>query len=99
MNKPCRLSYKGTRYQINSDGSVERLNISLDAGSSFIERACQESTRELIQFVPVDEFTSLSVKAEAKRLRHNRNRRERDQAMRDLGLVRVRGNLGGVYWE
>lgn len=29
----------------------------------------------------------------------NRARRERDQAMRDLGLTRVRGSLGGVYWE
>ena len=29
----------------------------------------------------------------------NRERRSRDQAMRDLGLVRVRGALGGIYWE
>ena len=29
----------------------------------------------------------------------NTRRRERDQAMRDLGMVRVRGALGGVYWE
>ena len=29
----------------------------------------------------------------------NYNRRERDQVMRDLGLKRVRGALGGVYWE
>ena len=26
-------------------------------------------------------------------------RRERDQVMRDLGLVKVRGALGGTYWE
>ena len=32
-------------------------------------------------------------------IRKNRARRERDQAMRDLGLVKVRGNLGGTYWE
>jgi len=31
--------------------------------------------------------------------RRNKLRRERDQAMRDLGLVKVRGNLGGTYWE
>lgn len=31
--------------------------------------------------------------------RKNKARRERDQAMRDLGLKRVRGALGGVYWE
>lgn len=29
----------------------------------------------------------------------NEAARERAGAMRDLGLVRVRGNLGGVYWE
>jgi hypothetical protein len=29
----------------------------------------------------------------------NRARRERNQGMRDLGLVRVRGALGGIYWE
>lgn len=33
------------------------------------------------------------------RVKANRSRRARDQAMRDLGLVRVRGNCGGVYWE
>lgn len=26
-------------------------------------------------------------------------RQSRDQAMRDLGLTKVRGNLGGTYWE
>jgi hypothetical protein len=26
-------------------------------------------------------------------------RRERDQAMRDCGLVKVRGGLRGTYWE
>ena len=31
--------------------------------------------------------------------RANRLRRERAQVMRDLGLVRVRGSLGGTYWE
>jgi hypothetical protein len=29
----------------------------------------------------------------------NAVRRERAQTMRDLGLVRVKGSLGGVYWE
>lgn len=27
------------------------------------------------------------------------NRRARDQAMRDLGLVEVRGAMGGTYYE
>lgn len=28
-----------------------------------------------------------------------RNRRERNESMKDLGLTKVKGNLGGTYWE
>jgi hypothetical protein len=35
----------------------------------------------------------------AARGRANQARRDRNQAMRDLGLTRVKGSLGGVYWE
>lgn len=31
--------------------------------------------------------------------RKNEARRERDQAYRDCGMVKVRGALGGTYWE
>lgn len=31
--------------------------------------------------------------------RKNKARRERDQIRRYCGLVRVRGALGGIYWE
>jgi len=34
-----------------------------------------------------------------KRGRQQKLRREREQAMRDCGLVKVRGALGGTYWE
>jgi len=34
-----------------------------------------------------------------KRDRRNRLRREREQALRDLGLKKVKGALGGTYWE
>lgn len=33
------------------------------------------------------------------RAQQNRARRDQDAAYRDLGLVKVRGALGGVYWE
>ncbi len=39
------------------------------------------------------------VRREIQRFNRNKARCERDQAMRDCGLVRVRGALGGVYWE
>lgn len=38
-------------------------------------------------------------KAEAKRLAKNKARRDRNALLRDLGLTRVRGNMGGIYWE
>jgi hypothetical protein len=31
--------------------------------------------------------------------KRNRAQRAKNQAMKDLGLVRVRGALGGTYWE
>jgi hypothetical protein len=31
--------------------------------------------------------------------RQNANRQSRDSIMRDCGLVKVRGALGGIYWE
>ena len=47
----------------------------------------------------VEDELATRVRAEAQRQRHNRNHRERHQAMTDLGLKRVRGSLGGVYYE
>ena len=39
------------------------------------------------------------VDSKTKKARRNRQRRERHQVMIDCGLVRVRGELGGVYYE
>ena len=33
------------------------------------------------------------------RIRANNNRKAREQVMRDCGLIKVRGALGGIYWE
>ena len=44
-------------------------------------------------------WTDQELIAFAKKCRTNRMRRERDQAMRDCGLVKVKGALGGTYWE
>lgn len=37
--------------------------------------------------------------AEIRRIARNRKRREREAAYRDLGMIKVRGNLGGTYYE
>lgn len=82
--KPCRVTYQGTRYQINKDGSVWIIHGAI--GSLYTSN-------------PEPEAFAHVVRTEAARQRRNRNRRERHQAMTDLGLKRVRGNLGGVYYE
>ncbi len=38
-------------------------------------------------------------RSKARRARANANRRARESVLRDLGLTKVRGALGGVYWE
>ena len=35
----------------------------------------------------------------AKADKRNTARRERNKAMQDMGLTRVKGALGGIYWE
>jgi uncharacterized Zn finger protein (UPF0148 family) len=35
----------------------------------------------------------------AKRAKRNKARRDLDQVMRDHGMVKVKGALGGTYWE
>lgn len=34
-----------------------------------------------------------------KKLMQKFQRQERDRDMRDIGMVKVKGNLGGTYWE
>lgn len=45
------------------------------------------------------EYANAKFRDQVKRDKRNQARRERDQAMRDIGMVKVRGALGGVYWE
>lgn len=40
-----------------------------------------------------------AVRAYRKQLDHNRNRRERHEALTSMGLKRVKGNLSGMYYE
>lgn len=38
-------------------------------------------------------------KAYKRRKRARENRKAKDEAMKSLGLTKVRGALGGTYWE
>lgn len=40
-----------------------------------------------------------ACKAFIRRQRARENRKAKEAAMKSLGLVKVRGALGGVYWE
>lgn len=53
----------------------------------------------LATMTPVDDVLARLVRTEASRQRRNRNARERHSALTGLGLVKVRGALGGVYYE
>ena len=46
-----------------------------------------------------DHANCIDCKARLRNIRANRARVEKDQAMRDLGLVKVKGALGGTYYE
>ena len=91
---PCRVTYQGTRYAISQDGTVRVIwiegGINLPTGPTPKVRMYGE---------PVDPLIAKNVRREAARQRRNRNARERHQAMKNLGLKRVRGALGGVYYE
>lgn len=80
--KPCRVTVDGTRYEISADGTVRPTWIETpdpmahtDGGRVYGPQASAEEARR--------------VRAEASRQRRNRNARLRDQAMRDLGMVRT----------
>lgn len=45
------------------------------------------------------EIEAMSDKEISKRNKARENRKAKDDVMRSLGMVKVRGNLGGTYWE
>ena len=73
--KPCRVTYQGTRYQIERNGAVGLLPQGIYAAMS-------ENT-------PVEGELAKAVRAEAARQRRNRNARERSDALRSLGLIKT----------
>lgn len=84
---PCRVTYNGQRYQIESNGSVRFVPPVLAFPKGF------EDTIKSYQVVrglyPEPESIAKLVRREASRQRRNRNARERNQAMRDLGMTKT----------
>ena len=63
---------------------------------------CQESGNNFFG-IPQNERDAcfhIDPKIEAKNKRTNQNRKDRNEAMKSLGLVKVRGSVSGqTYWE
>lgn len=77
---PCRVTFNGQRYFVASDGQVYPTwqNIgTIGQGNTWSLGAA------------LDREPAAAVRREARRQRRNRNARDRDQARRDLGLVKT----------
>lgn len=74
---PCRVTYEGQRYQIEANGEVRPT----------LDKVMPATTR--LACLPLPESEAKLIRREASRQRRNRNARERNQAMRDLGLKRT----------
>jgi len=85
--KPCKLTLDGQRYWVNSYGVVLKLTVD-ELGMAGVETGniCDEAESE-------------KVLTEVARLRRNLARRVRHEAMTSIGLKRVKGALGGTYYE
>lgn len=80
---PCRVTYEGIRYQIESNGEVRPVHVNLQTGNSLPYSEVREST------VALPDHLAKLVRREAARQRRNRANREKYQAMKDLGMVKT----------
>lgn len=83
---PCRVRFRGIRYRIFSDGSaIETKQHDREIGTvgELREWEYQQPRHD-----PHSDLAQ-EVRREASRLRRNRNARERNQAMRDLGMTKT----------
>ena len=62
-------------------------------------KVCQTCGEEISTRDGDNECASCEDANRLKKAVARQQRRERDQVMRDIGLVKVRGALGGTYWE
>lgn len=76
----CRVTLEGQRYLINTDGKVQP-----------VTHVTINDQRQRVHHYGdvVPEEQAKLVRREAARQRTNRNRRERDEALRSIGLVKT----------
>ena len=94
------VDFSGRKYR-ESELSLQLLQNDVDRYSSLTQRMVSECETD-----SSDIYAQCTYRAARKLCQFRRNlreknsaRRERDQVRRDCGLIRVRGALGGVYWE
>lgn len=88
---PCRVIYDGLNYRIYENGSVSLSLLPADArrlGLTTIADHLAYERRNLDRYEPHSPIAK-KIRQEAQRLRRNRNARERNQARRDLGMVKT----------
>jgi hypothetical protein len=89
--RACRLTVNWLRYEVDRFGAVRHV----DDFGAYVDSPATGTTAG----TPLMAEQAAPILAEVKRRRANKNRKARDQAMRDMGMVKVRGNLGGTFWE
>ena len=62
-------------------------------------KICQTCGNEIGTRDGDNECPTCELASRTKRATARQKRRERDQALRDMGMIKVRGALGGTYWE
>lgn len=87
---PCRVTIDGKRWRIYSDGSVSiALTYAEVQRLNFINvKEVLDYESKLPRLLP-HSLEAKTIRREASRLRRNRTTRERNQAMRDMGMTKT----------
>lgn len=86
-----------TRFTIQAENELQKINVwQRDEVRKAARRISSKRTPDSDGVFIVD---SIDVQKAFKNVQRNEARRARNEAMKSLALVRVRGALGGVYWE
>jgi len=62
-------------------------------------KVCKTCGEEIYTKDGDNECRTCEDAGQKKRSRRKQQRLDQDEVMRDLGLTKVRGALGGMYWE
>ncbi len=66
-------------------------------GTKYFQAANGDIVNRFGELVSLTE--EYNVLAHLRTMKRNQDRRERHQAYKDLGMVRVRGSMGGTYYD